>query len=387
MRENKFLFAHYLRGVAAISVVLTHYGSAFFNANPILSSYINIPLLDDTSYPWLFRIVPPELPGFLAVFGVAIFFMISGFVIPISIEKYNIVQFILKRFQRLYPTYFFVFLLNMSIAILGFYIFFSPESHYPYNKLDIFSTLFIGFGTFVINVKQLDPVAWTLAIEILFYIIAALFFNLCFKLRKNKIIALTDVLFLGLALNIAVLLISKNFEEISSVFTLISIGSVTKALYLISFMLFGTVFYLRARGRIDIKPMIVTLSVQYMCLIFVSTKIHPAAMYLPPVLMFSWFGIVILVFTLFYVVRDRITVNRYASYLGDISYPLYLCHSYVGYFIIGIILHYHLMPKTLAIFIPLPLVIYISWLIHVHIELKNTNSLKLVMKESKAKFY
>ena len=104
--ENKYLFAHYLRGLAAISVVIAHYGTAFFNSNDVLAPLVNAPQIKDRSYPWIIGFVPQDFTGFLGVFGVTIFFIISGFVIPLSIEKYNIKTFFLKRFFRLYPTYF-----------------------------------------------------------------------------------------------------------------------------------------------------------------------------------------------------------------------------------------------------------------------------------------
>ena len=104
--ENKYLFAHYLRGLAAISVVIAHYGTAFFNSNDGLAPLVNAPQVKDRTYPWIIGFIPQDFPGFLGVFGVTIFFIISGFVIPLSIEKYNIKTFLLKRFFRLYPTYF-----------------------------------------------------------------------------------------------------------------------------------------------------------------------------------------------------------------------------------------------------------------------------------------
>ncbi|EOU2719253.1 acyltransferase family protein, partial [Escherichia coli] len=87
--NNKYLFAQYLRGLAALSVMFAHFGTSFFNANPMLSSFVNVPQVEDRSYPWLVQLVPVDFPGFMAVFGVAIFFMISGFVIPMSIERYS----------------------------------------------------------------------------------------------------------------------------------------------------------------------------------------------------------------------------------------------------------------------------------------------------------
>ncbi len=38
-------------------------------------------------------------------FGVALFFLISGFVIPLSFQSYGRLDFLVARFFRIYPTY------------------------------------------------------------------------------------------------------------------------------------------------------------------------------------------------------------------------------------------------------------------------------------------
>lgn len=88
--NNKFLFAHYLRGGAALCVLFSHYTASFFISNDFISSVLNIPKAKNLSFPRIILdFIPVEFPGFLSIFGVATFFLISGFLIPISIEKYT----------------------------------------------------------------------------------------------------------------------------------------------------------------------------------------------------------------------------------------------------------------------------------------------------------
>ena len=77
-------FLDALRGIAALLVVVQHVGERYIG--------------------WI--------PGFAATwfsfgrFGVTIFFLVSGFVIPYAFEKENAVRsFWIKRFFRLYPLY------------------------------------------------------------------------------------------------------------------------------------------------------------------------------------------------------------------------------------------------------------------------------------------
>ena len=49
--NEKYLFAHYLRGLAVLSVLFCHLGAAFFVDNAHLSSLINVPPIPEPSYP------------------------------------------------------------------------------------------------------------------------------------------------------------------------------------------------------------------------------------------------------------------------------------------------------------------------------------------------
>ncbi|EPN1620150.1 acyltransferase family protein [Cronobacter dublinensis] len=367
--NNKYLFAQYLRGLAALSVMFAHYGTSFFNANTLISTLVNIPQVEDRSYPWLVQLVPVDFPGFMAVFGVAIFFMISGFVIPMSIERYNIATFFSKRFFRLFPTYAFVFTLNIIIAALGFAIYHGKGVEYVYNSEDIIGSYFIGLNTFISGTRWLDLVAWTLGVEILFYVIAGIYMNISFAIRKVKEVNLYDVIILSAILDVAALKISKYYDFINAAFPYINLGSLIKALYLISFMLLGTTFFLHARRRIGLKALTGAITVQYFSFVYVNMHIHPSGFYVSIVPIFSWFAITILAFALCYALNDKIKENKFAGLMADISYPLYLCHSYIGYFTMGVIISLGILPRSVVVFLPFPVAIGAAYLIHKYVEM------------------
>lgn len=367
--NNKYLFAQYLRGLAALSVMFAHFGTSFFNANPMLSSFVNVPQVEDRSYPWLVQLVPVDFPGFMAVFGVAIFFMISGFVIPMSIERYSFTTFFSKRFFRLFPTYAFVFTLNLLVAGIGFAIYQGKGVEYVYNSTDIIGSYLIGLNTYISGTRWLDPVAWTLGVEILFYVVAAIYMNISFAIRKVKEVSLYDVIILSAILDVAAIKLSKYFDIISSTFPSINLGSVIKAVYLISFMLLGTTFFLHAKKRIGLHALIYTILIQYFGFVYVNMHIHQAGMYVAIVPTFSWFAITILVFALCYSINDKIKEHKFAGFMADISYPLYLCHSYIGYFLMGVIISFGILPRSLVVFIPFPVAIGVAYLIHKYVEM------------------
>jgi peptidoglycan/LPS O-acetylase OafA/YrhL len=92
-RQHKIQFADTLRGIAAALVMLDHVlGLAG------LSPTAKFPLLS------------------LGQFGVALFFLVSGFVIPISLPKYSVVGFLTARVFRIYLTSIAAFAIALVVA-------------------------------------------------------------------------------------------------------------------------------------------------------------------------------------------------------------------------------------------------------------------------------
>ena len=371
--NEKYLFAHYLRGLAVLSVLFCHLGAAFFVDNAHLSSLINVPPIPEPSYPWITReLVPSDFPAFMGPFGVAVFFLISGFVIPISIEKYNLKKFLSKRFFRLYPTYVVVFTLNMIIALIGYFIYKNDIQEYPYSFFDVVTSYFIGLNTYIAGTRWLDPVAWTLGIEIAFYVVSVSFFKLFSLIFKRPTISIFDVIILGLLLHITSVFISHHSDIIFQKFNFINVGTFIKASYLMSFMLMGTSFFLYVKSRIKLNTLIYVLLWQYFSFMYTLMQLRPEHLYQPINNLMSWFAIAILVFSLAFSYNDKMKEHRIMAFLGDISYSLYLCHSYIGYFCLTIIINHGLMSRSAAVLFSAGISIIISYFIHKKIEIKST---------------
>ena len=115
MADRKIEFANALRGLAALSVIVSHYLGVFWvgaagaaELTGLSRAPVPIPAMAELALSFPLNWGP---------FGVALFFVISGFVIPFSFETYGRLDFIVARLFRIYPTY--LTGLSVSLAVLS----------------------------------------------------------------------------------------------------------------------------------------------------------------------------------------------------------------------------------------------------------------------------
>jgi peptidoglycan/LPS O-acetylase OafA/YrhL len=149
---HRVLWLDSLRGIAALMVAVMHLWEYLIyiyiqeTSQPV-SEIINLIILDCLNFGKL---------------GIIIFFMISGYVIPFSLGNKNIKKFLIARFFRLYPAYWFSILM---FVIVGGVI---PSAFI----LGANITMFHKFA----GIPDLVGVYWTLQIELSFYILCVLLF-------------------------------------------------------------------------------------------------------------------------------------------------------------------------------------------------------------------
>lgn len=143
-----------LRAIAALLVFIQH----FFGDIVRAAQGVQTPLV---------RLVDTSLNSIdLGRFGVVLFFLISGFVVPFSIKGSRpLRRFAISRFFRLYPA--------LWLAVITLSVFFAvngtpPSAGTVFANLTMFPS-FLGF-------HWLSGIYWTLTIELIFYILCACLF-------------------------------------------------------------------------------------------------------------------------------------------------------------------------------------------------------------------
>ena len=114
--------------------------------------------------------------------GVALFFLVSGFVVAIPFlkkprEQWDIKGFYLRRLRRIYPPYFVALMLCFfALAVLGHVP--TDAQAFDQNALSLSESfalsLFYLHGLIAGTPSRLDPPLWSLEIEVLFYVLLPL---------------------------------------------------------------------------------------------------------------------------------------------------------------------------------------------------------------------
>ncbi len=142
-RHEKIFGLDAFRGIAAMLVLLFHFWTIYWNEKPISL--------------FGFDVTTPFAAGHI---GVDMFFVISGFLVFLSlIRSSSIASYIHKRFWRIVPLAVFftvsIFLINQDFSSLGIK---NLITHLSFTQSFFFDTA-----------KGLNPVMWTLTVEMLFY--------------------------------------------------------------------------------------------------------------------------------------------------------------------------------------------------------------------------
>ncbi len=262
-----------LRGLAALAVVLFHYTKGREH------------LLFFFPKGW---------------FGVHLFFMISGFVILMTLDrKRTVADFAFARFSRLYPTYWAAVLTSFCFVTLSAV----PMREVSFEAAMVNMTMLQSFLGF----PHIDNVYWTLHVELCFYLLMGLIVGVGLRRHLGSILAVL----------VAAHFLTALFDPLAE-FSGIETYPPWDWLYL---FLAGIAFYqMRLGWRWRHAGLL--------ALCFADAAVQN-----------PWHDLIIIAAigaVMFAATQYRIPLlrNRGFLFLGTISYPLYLVHENIGYILI-----------------------------------------------------
>ncbi|MFI6471590.1 acyltransferase family protein [Streptomyces sp. NPDC050516] len=319
-----------LRLVAALMVVCYHYLalSRPWGHNPA------------TIFPTLHRFA--EF-GWL---GVEVFFLVSGFVICMSVWGRSLGDFAVSRVSRLFPAYW------VAVPLTALVVKKWPEITSIRGWDDVIVNLtMVQAGN---NTKNVDDVYWTLFVELKFYVLMAIVV-LCGVTYRNLLI------FIGVWTVAAALAPSLGFPALAE-FAMPQYAP---------FFIAGIAFYLMRRfGQNALLWGIVLfqllLAQRYIHYRLASNLGHVAAEHLPtwPVRLIIIAGFAV-VGAIALGAFDKIQW-KWLSTAGAITYPLYLIHMFIG---MTLIHHFRdRLPAPVLVVSVVALMMATAWLIHRFVE-------------------
>lgn len=298
---DKVLSIHYLRGLAALAVVA-------FHLRPLIDNVYAQKNLGQLLFSH-------------GDFGVDLFFIISGFIITLATSKTSpnyISDFIIKRTFRIYPV--------LIIGLVGIFFLMPNEDfsniirsaiplHLDYSK----EAPYFGYNSLI--------TAWTLTYELYFYFIFLIAMSVSHKYRS----------YICSAILVSLVLISQLYFNGSANFSGNTIAKIDNSSYMMTMIKFssspmllefvvGMMLY-EFRKVITLVPLANIISFSLLAFVICSFFSGYRSSHGP--LNYGVWGVSLLIAALIYDSKHGIKENKALSFLGDISYSLYISHVLV----------------------------------------------------------
>lgn len=372
--SKRFLELDVFRGIAALSVVLFHY-TTWYNVNYKHS---------------------PEMHFYfpLGHHGVELFFLISGFVILLTLERTKrSLDFIVSRFSRLYPPYWVAIILTFTVITIT-----QLPIKPSVNFWDALFNLTMLQGFF--EMPHVDGSYWTLTVELCFYITM-------FVIYRAKLIKHIEVIATGwfvIALCYSLASYSLHWGWFSYMKPEVHYASISPVLVDYQLMITrpGNHYsgLLQAFADFLINILILKFSHLFIAgMMLYREKQQGFSLYrwlligaciLKQRVAYAWENswettliVAVCVLLLYLAIKGylRFITLKPLVFLGTISYSLYLIHQNLGYAIIRSLYQYDVNPY-ISILIAIIMCLILATLMTIFIEKPAMNAIKKITKKT-----
>lgn len=347
---QRLVFANQLRGLAALLVVLSHWGGVYWGMREAVSQYSASPLTQ-TPAPLLYHLISINPEFGIGPLGVSIFFLISGLVIPYSLAKLKPQEFLVARVLRILPSYWFAWCFLIALLWLASAYWQRP---FPWSASVLVSNAFLLQDLF--QHPSIDMVNWTLSIELKFYLIAAL----CHQaLVRVKIWPLLGVAFGCLLLNVCHHKLQQLLPGCAAL-----MSGLSQAAVFIPFMLIGSILHFYLANKLSALQAAVYSLILCACFLL-SWQQGPLREQFPVVPKIYLTGLALFVLALY--CKAHFKPNKLLDRLAELSYPLYLLHAIPGYLLCSWLLEKQ-VPYALIVLLQFTVFLSLAWLIQQTLE-------------------
>ncbi|MEB3191773.1 MAG: acyltransferase [Snowella sp.] len=314
MKTNKKRLAWLdsLRALAVILVVWDHLVGEFL-ARSNLSWLPN----DFLNYYVFEPLAICQYGGFI---GVSIFFLISGYIIIKTAQKENHIEFAIKRTLRIFPLLCFVVLVVVLLTTMGIL----PSPVEQLTLPIILSNIFL-YNYFQIPQVILVGVAWSLVVEVIFYLIVFLFLPL---IHHEKFCWLFPVV--TLIISAFIFKFARSFGDNFYLFAV--------SFIYIPVLSFGSLIYYFEIGKIRLWLFILSSFSAWVLFLHGTSLFYPNFLQPDESYPISLFW-AIAIFSLAWVCREALPSQRIINMIALSSYSIYLLHGLFGFILLPLLIN------------------------------------------------
>lgn len=372
---NRILFLDSLRAIAVLLVVWGHVMLVGINDPATVHNWvpsISLPIFGQESVAnnahgqlgLVIALSTGVNPGGL---GVALFFLISGFVIVRSVERVTWSQFLVQRFFRIIPTCFVAVLLVVAAMWL---IFRQAGAENPNSLTSVLTSTFAL--NFYNGAFSAIPVLWTLEVEMAFYLVVAFLAALPGRITTNRLMhaSAACVLLVALAASPATLHLDASTVRLLQHWSSILVH--------ISFMLVGSLIhrmYVSERWWRLLPHTAIALVSYWVALTVLLSATSQREIGASLHDCIAALGI----FVAGLLAGMRGKWLKPLRWVGDISYPLYLLHVPLAWMLLVAFAGLRIGMNAAGA-LSIAAVVLLSWLVHRSIELPSQDFGKRIAK-------